>query len=100
MAGNGTGARTGGVAGRIRALLKETADLTTPELQQRARALGVLARAERELADLERAAGEAERAEAYIDDVAEGALRDQLKRRMVALEAEILARRNPGSAEG
>ena len=99
MAGNGGKGRPVGVAARIRALLAETEDLTTPELERRARALTALARSEQSLAELQ-AGADAHREEVTIDDAAEGALRDQLRRRIDSLAAEIIARRDSEETDG
>lgn len=100
MAGNRGKGRPAGVAARIRSLLAETADLATEDLERRAKALTSLARSEQSLAELQQAGADAHREEVTIDDAAEGALRDQLLRRMVALEAEILAQPGGGATEG
>lgn len=99
MAGKVGKARQGGFADRIRALLAETADLTTEELERRAKALNVLARAESTLADLAESGARAEFEQAYIDPAGERDMRERLLRRMVALEAEILAEEAAGAAD-
>ena len=85
-------------AERAQAMLRATGDMPLDDMERRARALTALAKALKAMGDLELAGGVFDTDDEQLDAAGEQRLRDELLRRILALNADLEAEERAGEA--
>jgi len=86
-------------AERAQAMLRATGDMPLDDMERRARALTALAKALKAMGDLELAGGVFDTDDDQLDAAGEQRLRDELLRRILALNADLEDQQHAGEPE-